>query len=146
MIVLFFFFQAEDGIRDLIVTGVQTCALPISIILVSCARRRSFIKGHPSCFCGRVAHSRPISQPAKTYVEFLSPKAAWTNLGKVLQFKKDFAISAFPKTVDHRFALFVIFGQGPGTNRLDMPSAEAWPTVSIENVSTSRLIKNGPDL
>src|SRR5206468_7334668 len=28
-IVLFFFFQAEDGIRDLIVTGVQTCALPI---------------------------------------------------------------------------------------------------------------------
>src|SRR2546421_5821484 len=29
-VVLFFFFQAEDGIRDLIVTGVQTCALPIS--------------------------------------------------------------------------------------------------------------------
>src|SRR5690349_22812129 len=27
--VLFFFFQAEDGIRDLYVTGVQTCALPI---------------------------------------------------------------------------------------------------------------------
>src|SRR2546421_9777327 len=26
---VFFFFQAEDGIRDLIVTGVQTCALPI---------------------------------------------------------------------------------------------------------------------
>src|SRR2546421_1842854 len=29
-IVFDFFFQAEDGIRDLIVTGVQTCALPIS--------------------------------------------------------------------------------------------------------------------
>src|SRR6185312_3635818 len=29
-ICFFFFFQAEDGIRDLIVTGVQTCALPIS--------------------------------------------------------------------------------------------------------------------
>src|SRR5207249_8578872 len=27
---LFFFFQAEDGIRDRNVTGVQTCALPIS--------------------------------------------------------------------------------------------------------------------
>src|SRR2546430_11333086 len=27
--VVFFFFQAEDGIRDLTVTGVQTCALPI---------------------------------------------------------------------------------------------------------------------
>src|SRR5216683_6954106 len=30
-LLLFFFFQAEDGIRDLIVTGVQTCALPISL-------------------------------------------------------------------------------------------------------------------
>ena len=27
-----FFFQAEDGIRDYKVTGVQTCALPISIV------------------------------------------------------------------------------------------------------------------
>src|SRR3712207_7179106 len=27
---VFFFFQAEDGIRDIGVTGVQTCALPIS--------------------------------------------------------------------------------------------------------------------
>src|SRR2546425_8168088 len=26
---MFFFFQAEDGIRDKLVTGVQTCALPI---------------------------------------------------------------------------------------------------------------------
>src|SRR3989454_7872804 len=32
----FFFFQAEDGIRDYKVTGVQTCALPIS--LGSCDR------------------------------------------------------------------------------------------------------------
>src|SRR5690625_5309078 len=31
---LFFFFQAEDGIRDGHVTGVQTCALPIWIIYV----------------------------------------------------------------------------------------------------------------
>src|SRR2546422_9852358 len=30
IIVSFFFFQAEDGIRDVAVTGVQTCALPIS--------------------------------------------------------------------------------------------------------------------
>src|SRR2546427_3182626 len=31
----FFFFQAEDGIRDLTVTGVQTCALPISAVVVA---------------------------------------------------------------------------------------------------------------
>src|SRR5690606_10223885 len=30
-LVFFFFFQAEDGIRDFHVTGVQTCALPISL-------------------------------------------------------------------------------------------------------------------
>src|SRR3712207_6941873 len=28
----YFFFQAEDGIRDIGMTGVQTCALPISIL------------------------------------------------------------------------------------------------------------------
>src|SRR5215467_16081248 len=31
---MFFFFQAEDGIRDYKVTGVQTCALPISPLLL----------------------------------------------------------------------------------------------------------------
>ena len=31
----FFFFQAEDGIRDISVTGVQTCALPIFIFAPS---------------------------------------------------------------------------------------------------------------
>src|SRR5256886_6703550 len=31
VLVVFFFFQAEDGIRDLTVTGVQTCALPICL-------------------------------------------------------------------------------------------------------------------
>src|SRR5229473_121598 len=30
---LFFFFQAEDGIRDKLVTGVQTCALPILLVI-----------------------------------------------------------------------------------------------------------------
>src|SRR5690606_39936016 len=33
-IYFFFFFQAEDGIRDFHVTGVQTCALPISRLLL----------------------------------------------------------------------------------------------------------------
>src|SRR3712207_8168337 len=38
---MFFFFQAEDGIRDIGVTGVQTCALPISeVVAPYCARSR----------------------------------------------------------------------------------------------------------
>src|SRR2546427_12913731 len=39
-ICFFFFFQAEDGIRDLTVTGVRTCALPISPFLNLGARPR----------------------------------------------------------------------------------------------------------
>src|SRR2546425_9774991 len=44
-VLFFFFFQAEDGIRDKLVTGVQTCALPISRPLRSAAalrRRETF--------------------------------------------------------------------------------------------------------
>src|SRR5216683_7123127 len=37
----FFFFQAEDGIRDLIETGVQTCALPILYSKAASPRRSS---------------------------------------------------------------------------------------------------------
>src|SRR5205823_10000034 len=35
-LLFFFFFQAEDGIRDKLVTGVQTCALPISNTTTFC--------------------------------------------------------------------------------------------------------------
>src|SRR2546426_2789290 len=51
-VLFFFFFQAEDGIRDYKVTGVQTCALPISrgragARFWRCAARRSAIWLHP---------------------------------------------------------------------------------------------------
>src|SRR2546430_38332 len=39
-LLFFFFFQAEDGIRDLTVTGVQTCALPIFANGVTVARAK----------------------------------------------------------------------------------------------------------
>src|SRR5215203_6688337 len=35
LVSFFFFFQAEDGIRDIGVTGVQTCALPICTVSIS---------------------------------------------------------------------------------------------------------------
>src|SRR5689334_25179227 len=41
VIYFFFFFQAEDGIRDGTVTGVQTCALPICSIYL-CIELQSF--------------------------------------------------------------------------------------------------------
>src|SRR5206468_6750780 len=50
--VFFFFFQAEDGIRDLIVTGVQTCALPICSTHVHYAflRLHRQHNGHAYCY------------------------------------------------------------------------------------------------
>src|SRR3989475_4973806 len=50
----FFFFQAEDGIRDLTVTGVQTCALPISINMSEFqeAHTVSTLKGAPPGYVG----------------------------------------------------------------------------------------------
>src|SRR5207249_7989218 len=43
VLVIIFFFQAEDGIRDRNVTGVQTCALPISWRFPRCATPRDAI-------------------------------------------------------------------------------------------------------
>src|SRR2546430_6964111 len=50
LLICFFFFQAEDGIRDLTVTGVQTCALPIyhrRADPVRCPSRRRRARGGP---------------------------------------------------------------------------------------------------
>ena len=60
-----FFFQAEDGIRDDLVTGVQTCALPIlwlCCVFVS-VRGLSLVVasgGHSSSRCAGLSLSRPL--------------------------------------------------------------------------------------
>src|SRR5205823_10394969 len=46
-----FFFQAEDGIRDKLVTGVQTCALPISDVHV--------LRPRPRCLEHALGHREP---------------------------------------------------------------------------------------
>src|SRR2546429_5985152 len=44
----FFFFQAEDGIRDVAVTGVQTCALPICPVLERLGTLQSRLENPPA--------------------------------------------------------------------------------------------------
>src|SRR5436305_8175953 len=63
---MFFFFQAEDGIRDADVTGVQTCALPISHRASSstCATHRLSRVGSPSAM-----------QPAKNFLVAARPSS-----------------------------------------------------------------------
>src|SRR5205823_10433630 len=54
----FFFFQAEDGIRDKLVTGVQTCALPI-LPLRGLLYRTRLGRNHQWTALGNYAIARP---------------------------------------------------------------------------------------
>src|SRR2546430_4484536 len=62
---IFFFFQAEDGIRDLTVTGVQTCALPIlgvpSTCVIKSNGRKSLLDAGASASIVRT--TTPLSAP-----------------------------------------------------------------------------------
>src|SRR2546429_2650152 len=72
MLQFFFFFQAEDGIRDVAVTGVQTCALPIlmdgSSSHVACPT--SARKSRPS------QRSKEKRQGLRSPYAHISPRAA----------------------------------------------------------------------
>src|SRR3712207_8973508 len=54
-----FFFQAEDGIRDIGVTGVQTCALPICGESVDCVY-------------GRIGGDSPLTERGQVYARAMS--------------------------------------------------------------------------
>src|SRR2546430_6958746 len=61
-IYVFFFFQAEDGIRDLTVTGVQTCALPIF------AKNRKLIyREAKGVICEREGHSKVVQRSERLW-------------------------------------------------------------------------------
>src|SRR3712207_8116708 len=69
---LFFFFQAEDGIRDIGVTGVQTCALPIS--------RRPLGAGTGGECHGRRGHALGGPDAARLHARYLlgdPPAGGW---------------------------------------------------------------------
>src|SRR2546430_4395131 len=72
VIYFLFFFQAEDGIRDLTVTGVQTCALPICVLAPPISpvvlvrtktRRQTGTQGHRIHQTCPLALSHPLASP-----------------------------------------------------------------------------------
>src|SRR6266540_5707724 len=78
---LFFFFQAEDGIRDRDVTGVQTCALPISFVTLKTGAESSVdkldeLRNHVAKKIG------PIAKPANV---LFTPELPKTRSGKIMR-------------------------------------------------------------
>src|SRR2546427_7044708 len=75
----FFFFQAEDGIRDLTVTGVQTCALPIydEVQKLGQYRRRS-----PGAFLFRLEGYEHGFEPLRPWRARRGPRSEERRVGK----------------------------------------------------------------
>src|SRR5205823_8308895 len=68
--ILVFFFQAEDGIRDKLVTGVQTCALPI------CLFRRLFLEYLLTAFdAGKLVFFSSLEplRERRAFLQYLAP-------------------------------------------------------------------------
>src|SRR2546430_13632518 len=70
MLSFVFFFQAEDGIRDLTVTGVQTCALPISAPTTPAPTMTTSLVG---CRCARDPRAPTPPRPSVPAVPPLRP-------------------------------------------------------------------------
>src|SRR3989449_440248 len=75
LISFFFFFQAEDGIRDVAVTGVQTCALPIYVL-----------DGDQTLEDAFVVHDRELLDAVlgEDPLRFVEPRADWRGHQTVL--------------------------------------------------------------
>src|SRR2546430_3683487 len=65
--VSFFFFQAEDGIRDLTVTGVQTCALPIYLVrqTIGISREQRCDHRTQGASCGRADDDSTVDRASR---------------------------------------------------------------------------------
>src|SRR5256886_6204514 len=70
---LYFFFQAEDGIRDLTVTGVQTCALPIYEV-----SRKNRLISPTTVGIANVGNSTPRSQSNRSIALIRPIVPTWT--------------------------------------------------------------------
>src|SRR5688572_33340674 len=87
MCALFFFFQAEDGIRDLTVTGVQTCALPIWSAPSALAASSRVLTGSMTTMCpgeysrAVITAARPIG-PAPTITTVSPGRSEERRVGK----------------------------------------------------------------
>src|ERR1039457_1113332 len=106
---LFFFFQAEDGIRDYKVTGVQTCALPIYSVLAEA--RQMADRGYTEIqLLGQNVNSYKDPEGKKSFAELLAAVGEVPGIRRVrftTSHPRDFgrdiidAIDSVPTLCDH---------------------------------------------
>src|SRR5258708_31147243 len=77
--VCFFFFQAEDGIRDDLVTGVQTCALPIWVVRLTSRRRGLSMRRSKGAACRPAAQSSSSASPSVRTCNRASSPRSWNS-------------------------------------------------------------------
>src|SRR2546430_1816575 len=75
-----FFFQAEDGIRDLTVTGVQTCALPISTLSCHGSPAGNYLATITGA-SGSLSHSTTVTFDVQDFAVSSNPTSVTTTVG-----------------------------------------------------------------
>src|SRR5690606_40850824 len=75
IVCVYFFFQAEDGIRDFHVTGVQTCALPILGVVTGTSATVSTdsARSHPAVSIAVQANDVPVGRTRRRVVAVTGP-------------------------------------------------------------------------
>src|SRR6266850_7668271 len=125
--VFFFFFQAEDGIRDYKVTGVQTCALPI------CPSIRSRLELLPARGDGEARpHGRIQLHPQGTRRGSTRRRGRSRTLGELAEFARTGFGLTRPVRPRSRAHARVRDAAGPPPRRADRPPGRGFPSRAAE--------------
>jgi len=119
VVVYFFFFQAEDGIRDDLVTGVQTCALPISPSEVT-----TISTGFPDCTAFRRGWRCRVN---------------WRNVIRISPITRQAACQASNRTV------FRVASLGVKVSGHESPVKQTGPTLYLECHLNTGAVLSLPD-
>src|SRR5256884_3750890 len=119
-----FFFQAEDGIRDVAVTGVQTCALPISRVTAQISLAGRFLVYMP--FASKVGVSRKIEnreQRAKLreMVSKLVPKDPGAGGWIIRTVAEDLTEQSCKRGIEHLYRFWAKNKRQSGSGRAPAP-------------------------
>src|SRR3989441_8919475 len=144
MFLFFFFFQAEDGIRDKLVTGVQTCALPISASIKFCKESPGLMRAMDSGVVGpALALALELAeQDANVALEGFRQAAGVTAATGVETLPLWAQIGADLAKLDYVLGIEYL-RRGPEILKvLASEDLKAWASVSVKLVTPSSLGKH----